>query len=85
MPVDLKKISMSNVKDIIYVLSVIIAVVFFFRDKARNEAIIETKLNTVIENQNNQLEWMKQSDAKFELNAREHGTMFEHIRTDSDK
>jgi hypothetical protein len=37
--IDLKKITMSHVKDAIYIITIVLGVYYFFRDKAVNQAV----------------------------------------------
>ena len=67
--VNIPKVSLSTIKDILYVGGIVVGVIFFFRDKWRNDAITETKLQTVIDNQKNIIEWLKEHDIKLQEGA----------------
>jgi hypothetical protein len=79
----LPKISLSLIKDIIYILSILIAVMFYFRDKAIHSVVIETKVDTIIENQKNILNNMKELDIKFEKQSEINGKVLMYIELDS--
>ena len=79
------KLNMSLVKDVIYIVSILVAVIFYFRDKARGEAILETKVDTVIENQRSLLEKAKEIDIKWEKQAEINGKILLYIDLDSDR
>jgi hypothetical protein len=77
------KLTISTVKDIIYILGIIVTILFYFRDKAVRQAVLESKYNTIIENQNNIFDKFKEDDIKWYNQALLNGQTTEHIRTDT--
>ena len=81
----LPKISMSIIKDVIYILTIIIGVLFYFRDKAAKEAVHEAQDKVMVENQLNILNKLKEIDVKFEKQAETNGKILMYIELDSPK
>lgn len=82
-----KKDFFTRVRDITAVLTLLgmlISVVIYFMDKSERDAVLRVMIETAIENDENFMEKFKEVDAKFEINAKDHGTYSEHIRIDSD-
>jgi fructose-specific phosphotransferase system component IIB len=85
MPVKVPKLSMSVIKDAIYIIGIVITIFFYFRDKATKQAVIETQIKTTIENQNNILNKLKEIDSKFEKQAELNGKVLMYIDITSGK
>jgi hypothetical protein len=80
---EIPKFSMTLVKNIIYVIGIVLSVFFFFRDKAIKEALLRSQVETTIQNQNSIMEKLKEIDSKFTQQATFNGQVIEHIRTDT--
>lgn len=79
----LPKLSISIIKDVIYIVSIIIAVFFYFRDKAVRGAVLETQIKTMITTQESILEKIKEIDVKFEKQSEINGKVLMYIELDS--
>ena len=44
------KLTWQNIKDIIYVITIVVGVLLFLRDEAKDEALIEVTLNQLVKN-----------------------------------
>jgi hypothetical protein len=77
--------SMSQIKDLIYIISVVIAVIFYFRDKAGRQAVLDTKVEIMLENQKNILEKFKETDVKWEKQAEINGKITTYMLLDAPK
>jgi hypothetical protein len=76
---------MGIVKDIIYVITILLAVFFHFRDKATRQAVLETKIETMLENQRNILDKFKENDKKWDNQTELNGKVLMYIDIDSHK
>ena len=54
-------------KDILYVATLVVAVLLWWRDEAKDQAVLETKLNVLIENDEKQEEYI---DRQNEINGK---------------
>ena len=81
--IQLPKLTIGFVKDTIYIIGVIIAVWFYFRDKTAKQAVFESQISTTIENQNNILNKLKEIDQKFEKQAETNGKVLMYIELDA--
>ena len=79
------KLSFSTIKDIIYIAGIIIIVIFYFRDKAKGDTILEMKIETMLDNQQNIFEKLKELDIKFEKQAELNGKVLMYIDLDANK
>lgn len=79
----LPKITMERIKDLIYLATVIIAVLFYFRDKAVGRAVQEAQMKNVIENQESILNKLKEIDIKNEKQAEINGKILMYIELDA--
>jgi uncharacterized protein with HEPN domain len=79
------KITWQYIERTIYLLTVVIGVVFYFRDKATRQAVFETKIEIMLENQKNILEKFKETDIKWEKQAEINGTITTYMLLDSPK
>jgi hypothetical protein len=76
------KPNISLLKDIIYIGSVLIAIWFYFNDKGKKDAILETKLETVIQNQEAFFNKINELDGKFDKQAELNGKIIMYIELD---
>ena len=74
---------MSTIKDIIYIAGIIIAVLFYFRDKATKGAVIEEQTKIMIENQRIIIDKIHEIDLRFEKQAEINGRVIMYIDIDS--
>jgi hypothetical protein len=79
----LPKITMQRVKDLIYFISILLAVVFYIRDKAVGRAVQEAQLKNMVENQENILNKLKEIDVKNEKQAEINGKILMYIELTS--
>jgi hypothetical protein len=81
--INISTLSVATIKDIIYIGSICVAIIFFFVDKGKERAVLDTKINMIIENQNNIFEKLKETDGKFEKQAEINGKIILYIELDS--
>jgi len=77
------KITFSNIKDVVYICTIIAGIFFFFKDKAVNKALLDAQIKTVIENQGNILNKMQELDVKFEKQSEINGKVLMYIELDA--
>jgi hypothetical protein len=73
------KISMSIIKDIIYILSILIAVLFYFRDKAVGKAVLNEQVRTIQSNQNEILKKLQDNDLRWYQQLEQNGKVNMYI------
>ena len=73
------KINMTLVKDIIYLATIVIGVLFYFRDRTKESTIRQVQLETVISNQEKTFNKINELDKKFETQAELNGKLLMYI------
>jgi len=69
----------------IYIITILLAVFFHFRDKATKQAVLETKIETMIQNQESILNKFKEADIKWEKQAEINGKITVFMLLDAPK
>ena len=80
---DLKKINVSTIKDIIYIVTILLGVAFFFRDKAVNQAILNEQIRTMQSNQDEILKKLQDNDIRWYEQIEQNGKFSMYIILDS--
>jgi hypothetical protein len=81
--IDWTKIKIVHVKDAIYIITVILGVLFFFRDKAINQAVKEEQMQTVQKNQEEILKKLQDYDLRWDEQMEQNGKVNMYIILDS--
>jgi len=79
----MKKITFSNVKDIIYIVTIIIGVIFWYRDKIKNDTIQQEQMKTVQKNQEEILKTLHEHDNFWIKQQEINGRVTMYITLDS--
>ena len=82
MPAGLKvpKLSMSYIKDIIYIIIIVLGVFYHFRDKAVTKAVFNLQVETMQDNQKEILKKLQENDLRWDEQQEKNGNIFMFIQ-----
>jgi len=74
-----RKLNIGMIKDLIYIAGIVVAVIFYFRDKAVGRAVLEEQVRTMQSNQEEILKKLEDNDLRWDEQLEQNGKVNMYI------